>query len=433
MTESQDEMPVPWQTLTELLRTVAEQATFDVRHRGIYSASQFRDIYYRSTDVDSLLVLSAEPRVRDDLRAQLTRSLRTLLSRYILYDNIGHIIQGVVSSTGFPVTSFALDLVMAASILGPERVTQLLLGWVNGEPFPYRTCAVLSGVSVADPLEMHGGVRFENAPETPYVAPDHLAFSAIQSFGGMPAMRTVIVTIECEMKPALNNPGDHIGEPEHTSSYGPVSELLLDALCEALSLACNDHVSWRTMWPEYGDLKAFGKIGLSRIHRLLPDSASTLSRTEMSQQQVQQACPLFVKRVDDRNAKSGLDLGINRWMASKRRTSYADQFIELHIALEALYLKQGEREGEKRFRLATHGAWHLGSNFEQRAKYHKTLRDTYDRASAAVHAGELKDTKETRELLAAAQDLCRKGILKRLYESEEPNWNELILGNVRDS
>ena len=62
MTESQDEMPVPWQTLTELLRTVAEQATFDVRHRGIYSASQFRDIYYRSTDVDSLLVLSAEPR-----------------------------------------------------------------------------------------------------------------------------------------------------------------------------------------------------------------------------------------------------------------------------------------------------------------------------------------------------------------------------------
>jgi len=29
-----------------------------------------------------------------------------------------------------------------------------------------------------------------------------------------------------------------------------------------------------------------------------------------------------------------------------------------------------------------------------------------------------------------AQDLCRKGIMKRMNESEEPNWNELILGKT---
>ena len=115
-------------------------------------------------------------------------------------------------------------------------------------------------------------------------------------------------------------------------------------------------------------------------------------------------------------------------MRSKSRTNYPDQFIELRIALETLYLKGVDR-GELGFRLSNYGAWHLGTGFEERQKYQKILNKAYGRGSRAVHTGEVKCSEEIRDLLYAAQDLCRKGILKRLEEGEEPNWNELILGN----
>ena len=58
----------------------------------------------------------------------------------------------------------------------------------------------------------------------------------------------------------------------------------------------------------------------------------------------------------------------------------------------------------------------------------KILRDAYHLGSKAVHASRFESSEETRKLLTDAQELCRKGILKRLDEDERPNWNELILG-----
>lgn len=100
-------------------------------------------------------------------------------------------------------------------------------------------------------------------------------------------------------------------------------------------------------------------------------------------------------------------------------------WIELRIALETLYLKGDD--GEFAFRLADYGAWHLGADFVQRKKYRDILQRAYRLASRAVHAGEVDDTPENRDVLTSAQDLCRKGILKRTDEPEEPNWNDLIL------
>ena len=106
--------------------------------------------------------------------------------------------------------------------------------------------------------------------------------------------------------------------------------------------------------------------------------------------------------------------------------SFLDQFIELRIALEALYLDSPE--GELRFRLASHGSWHIGKNVEERKRYYQTLLQMYKLASNAVHGGEIKKNKKNEELLKGAQDLCQKGILKRLREKATPNWGNLILG-----
>ena len=53
-----------------------------------------------------------------------------------------------------------------------------------------------------------------------------------------------------------------------------------------------------------------------------------------------------------------------------------DGYIDLRIALEALYLKDfdDERSQEMRFRLPLFGAWHLAENLEKRIASDRRLR-----------------------------------------------------------
>ena len=103
-----------------------------------------------------------------------------------------------------------------------------------------------------------------------------------------------------------------------------------------------------------------------------------------------------------------------------------DQLIDLRIALEALYLDD-DIQGELSFRLATHAAWHLGENVQDRLAVQKTIRDTYALASRVLHGRGITNNANEREMFEAAQGLCRKGILKILETGEKPNWNKLIL------
>ena len=109
-------------------------------------------------------------------------------------------------------------------------------------------------------------------------------------------------------------------------------------------------------------------------------------------------------------------------------STLVDKFVDLRIALEAVYLER--LEGEMGFRLATYGAWHLGESAAERREYAGVLRKAYHTSSRAVHSGELSETAEARDLLTRAQNLCRSGILKRLSEKVEPKWDEIILGGV---
>lgn len=213
-----------------------------------------------------------------------------------------------------------------------------------------------------------------------------------------------------------------------------MEEHSLDALCEALSLACNTYVAWAIRRSENeDDVKAFG-IGspYGMEHRLLAAGAFPFGpKQQLSPEHLEGLPALFAKRLAKPNQKRGLDLAIRRWMASKRRTSNADQFIELRIALETLYLR-GNR-GELGFRLANYGAWHLGTDFDQRKKYQGILKKAYELASDAVHKGEVADTPKNGDVLTKAQDLCREGILRRMGEPEAPKWDDVILGKELDT
>ncbi len=156
---------------------------------------------------------------------------------------------------------------------------------------------------------------------------------------------------------------------------------------------------------------------------------SHVDRTKVAQDNLSDALKIHHVRYGGGGPRENLELAMSRWIRSKRSGTALDKLIELWIALEALYEIGGLNE--KGFRIATYGAWHIGRNLKERRECRETLRKVYDDSSRAVHAGKLKHAERNPELVSSAQDICRKGILKRLEETERPKWDEIILGSVR--
>ena len=104
-----------------------------------------------------------------------------------------------------------------------------------------------------------------------------------------------------------------------------------------------------------------------------------------------------------------------------------DLAIDLRIALESLFLDEGNN-AELGFRLALRAAWYLGAEGHERTQIFDAIREAYNIGSKAVHTGEGYDDTIPANL-AAAQDICRMSILRRVSEGgKPPNWNEVVLG-----
>lgn len=266
----------------------------------------------------------------------------------------------------------------------------------------------LSGIDISEPVDIGGGMRLEPLPLQ--LIPLPLGASA-------PERSEVKLTIELEGGPAFYNPAN---APERERTWGGRPEPLLDALCGALSLALDSCVTRRLSWSECDEIEGFNlTMGIS--WQTAPDSLFLGKSSPLSTGHAAEVEDLLQKRQADESADLGM--AIRRWMRSKAQTDIADQFIELRIALEALYLK--DASGESRFRVSSRAAWHLGESLEERTEYQKTISAAYRVASRAVHTGAVANADENRELLRAAQNLVRRAILKRLDEPHEPDWGKL--------
>ena len=128
-----------------------------------------------------------------------------------------------------------------------------------------------------------------------------------------------------------------------------------------------------------------------------------------------------------RAAASGprLETALYRWNRSTQpNQAFPNQLIELRIALEALYAGPGRTEAT--FRLAAHGALHLGRDYEDRLCYRKKFREVYGLASGAVHGDDMKPTQASRTKLEEGRDACREGILKCLADGGDIDFDRLM-------
>lgn len=426
MTECTD----PARDLTNLLDKSVQEATFLVpdptrspREHRQCTGDQLRLMFYTNSGYARMQLARAQAQLPENLLSELTNALHAHLGDYILDNRIGNGLALMLGGTPqLSVQDYSQYLVRAAAFLGPERIARLLFEWAKGEPLHYHTCMVLSGISIDEPKSMEGGIRFSTLPKSSNALANELPFGIDFHMGIMNMTGATKVAIECQDSPVLFRPGEWPNV--QTATYGSSSEFLYTEFCAALSLACNRHVGWIMTWRDFGNLAVFGN-GVSSGHATDPETRFDAAGPPVSQEQLDHAGALLTRLRENPNPDVGIPM--HRWMNSKRPVaSLADRFIDLRIALESLYLS--ESGPELSFRLATHGAWHLGTDFDERQSYYGTLRDAYSTASTAVHKGTVNGTEANHKLLTDAQDLCRLGLLKRLEEGEEPDWSELILG-----
>lgn len=254
--------------------------------------------------------------------------------------------------------------------------------------------------------------------------------------------------IDHEASPALFRPGPL--SLKEVVTVRNVADIDFASVCQALSLESNSHVEAGFFWSHYQSLPglsqasgggswSFGTrferwpITGGQLTERFSEDTGTLrpdgsTGPELSESRLGETLMAINALGPDHSVR----MAISRWMGSRdHRQSMVDRFIDLRIALEALYLKNFISEHtnqEMRFRLALFGAWHLGDSFSCRQSIRKKLRDSYDRASAAVHTGSITDYPTSTTLLSDGQDLCRKGILKLLKEGFPKDWGDLILG-----
>ena len=459
------------QELEQLLSEIVRRTTFDVstkcrrkasttnsgdsrsisyelhtRPIGQLSPSELQEVYstnkWRSGEWGEALTI--QPIYDDESARSLESELTSLLEGYISTDeHIGHALPDSIegptyyglSSNGFEATEcvssisdFHNYLIVAAAIVGVQRMVNYLCDWVDGKPLKYRTVGLIVGVRVDRPLNLGERIAITTLPisstQLPQTLPGYGSLSAVEYLDG------VVLEVDSIAMPAIYKPDQ---TSEGRWKFGNViqhswalKESSLDEFCESLSLASNTCVRCKQIWRDYGELTAYSDLSTKSS---MPMRTTVASPTEvtMTIEQLKHAWQIHSSRKMPGEPQY-LKTAIARWISSKQADSdIVDQFIDLRIALEALFLNRNHR-GSQSLRVATHGSLFLVQDYRDRRSHYDELRKAYELASNSVHTGRQNDTSENRDLLTRAQNICRAGILKVIEKGTRPDWDNVMLG-----
>ena len=430
--------------LNDLVRSLdaaTRASTFDCGSRGIIDAREYalgtKRLTWNSPLVTVLLL--AKLRTHEQPLSDLVGSLEFMLAPFLqpktkrLGNGLFSLLGGLSSMACPTVPEFARMLVKGAAQLGSAHVSELLLGWLQGDPLCHRRSYLLEGIRIDQPIEIEDGIHLYKLPHAtelfPLQFPDlsllDPKFEAQQFFGA------VYLSIECYMFPALFAPAE--GEERslgsgHRISHANASTILpafsVSRFCKALSQRKNCNVSSSFDWNDHGELRAFADIwGTSWRGDAERRFANGIL---FAKRDVRAAVESIYPRTGKLDSQARIDLAMNRWIRARRTTSILDSLIELRIAFEALYDVGGSTE--KSFRVATHAAWHVAENAEERRRYFNVVKSVYAEASKVIHASRPKKALDNPVLISSALDICRKGIIKLSEKGQPEDWGKLILG-----
>ena len=324
------------------------------------------------------------------------------------------------------VEDYAKILVIAASRIGPERVANLLLSWVQGRPVRLRRCTLIKGIKTVGEIRPIDGIHLDTLPRNHSDFPRSLRIDRYDIHAEQFAGRAMLC-IDYDTDAALYNP-DKFAEssrsvPRRDLVNPELASLSPESFCRSMSLIADNHVDWFMQWEDYGDLEAFF---LGSVFGSGRNETTNPSPVIVSEEDVRACLDIH----DDLAAYPKLDLAITRWRRSKSSISPHEQLVELRIALESVLLGDDRGNvGEKRHRLAIRGAWFLGATYTERSKHFRSLKTLYDYASSVVHAGNPKEKPSAPldDTISEVQGLCRQAILRIAKARAMPDWMAIVL------
>ena len=342
---------------------------------------------------------------------------------------------------GKSVENFSKSIVRCAVLFGVSETVDAVFRLVEGETAKYKQVVVLDGVSPSHRekgVELWPGARlieWDQAfgdprgestlgiPDAVLAQTDHVDTNTFR-FGRI----TTLLCIDRTGGPIIRRSEDAEAGPN--GPYIPISphQLSTELAISALALTINHPIVEICSW-HWFDAKVQSLLGYR--NELALDQNMGGPRLRRGRLIEAEDAPL-VRNVHEGLCQQGvfekLRVPIQRWRRSIAASNGVDLAIDLRIALESLFLDEGNN-AELSFRLALRAAWYLGAEGDERTKIFEAVRDAYNIGSKAVHAGEGYDDMIP-ENLAAAQDICRVSILRRISEGgRPPDWKKVVLGS----
>lgn len=378
-----------------------------------------------------------EPVVSDSMQQALREVIEAALAEHIQGDMLqsAKIVTGGFRE-GFYVDDLIRHLFVIAVVRGPRYAATNFYECVNSESVGLQAITVIDGIDISNEIEISDGMRLVPMPPDLVDRAPYVSFSGFDR--GSHSGRALIV-VDQQVSPVFARP-DLMSRDSHPLPFvrsnvdTKYPEFAAEPFCEALSLAINGNVGYLSWWTDYDVYQAWAApsgsssgYNPSRAHR--QGNAVSVDETD-----VQAAMALYDARQALTPAvEKKLRIPISRWLRSKTDTNPVDIFANLGTALESLYVQDGRGTGEFRFKLALRGAWHLGSDAEERRSLKNDLAAVYDLRSQAVHTGTLSERDAASMPTARAQALCLRAITKVIEDGRFPDWDQLVVGAASTS
>ena len=274
--------------------------------------------------------------------------------------------------------------------MGVDSATGAMAAWCQGHAVEVRMATVLSGLYMGENVASWGDIELvplalstAELPRLPMFRGD----SASDYLG------LTLVRLALRASPGIFRP--HADGNASTVRSRSGNRINLDLVRDALSLMTNRSVALSRVWLEYPSAWGYCVSGPTSTYgtdrpkprpwRKMTSGSGATVITPRNDAITDSVCPREVHSTIGalQRADKKLRIAVDRWRRSMVEDSeLADRFIDLRIAIEAIYLQDftNERSQEMRFRLAlaARGIWgrtsRRGARFVRRCVKRTTRR-----------------------------------------------------------
>ena len=341
-------------------------------------------------------------------------------------------------------------LIKISAIFDVERAITEFFSWFDKTWTEYKCEIYFSNLNITEPFNYNDEIYFNSIDEPKDFSRSFLPESGTFKFipnedEAVEFRRRVVesgtvVNIKCRTGPIfIKNfySNEEIKRIHESKKYiskfkynNKIVEFSEKAFCCALSLACNEYINFTIIGRDIGLPILFPALHDPYEPSICQFEANT--PISVNQSDLAKACELYegVYSVLSNENKDLKSVAITRWFKSMaHNSSMEDKFIDLRIALEAIFIPPGNDFGEKAFKLSSICAWYLGKNVDKRKEYFNKVRKFYRKSSNIIHASESKVNNEEFKLLEEIQYICCKSIISVISGRKvSKNIEELILG-----